>query len=68
MSTNKIDILEVNEYCGISANDKDTNKVYVVCFTPVPYTPPKDVKSGINWLETGDLVCNAIQTPPGHPK
>ena len=39
MSTNKAEIVKVNEYGDIAANDEATNSFYIFIFTSIPYTP-----------------------------
>ena len=68
MSTNKSELVEVNDYDDIDSNDEDVNVFCIVCFTYVPYTLQEDVESYGNKLSYGKPVFNAIYTSPVRPK
>ena len=68
MLTNEVELVQVNGYDAISANDETANNFYIVCFTSVPYTLQEDVESDVNQLESGDPVCNAIYASTGRHK
>ena len=68
MPTNKEELVIVNGYGAISANDESANKIFIVCFISVPYTLQEAVKSKINKLEYGDIVYNKIYTSHGRNK
>ena len=50
----------MNGYGYKSANDETENTLYIVCFTPVPYTLQEDMESDGNQFSYGDLIVNAI--------
>ena len=58
----------MNEYDGISANDKSGNQFYIFRFTYVPYILQDDVKSDVIQLTYCYPVCNAIYSYTGQHK
>ena len=44
MSNNKVEPVELNDYCYIAANDEAENSSYIVHFTSVPYTLQGDME------------------------
>ena len=68
MPTNKEELVRVNGYGAISANDESANKIFIVCFISVPYTLQEDVESYGNQLASENLVFNAIDTSTGWHK
>ena len=68
MLDNKAELVQVNRYGDISANDEAANHFYIFCFTSAPYTLQEYVESDGSHLAYGDLVCHAIYTSPGRHK
>ena len=65
MKKHKSELVKVNWYGNIYANDEAESNFYIVCFISVPYTIQEDVESYGNQLASGHLVCNKIYTSPG---
>ena len=64
ISTNREEIVKVNEYVAIATNYEAANNFYTVQFTYVPYILQEYLESDGNKLSSYDLVCNAVYTYP----
>ena len=65
VSTNNAELVKVNGYGTIAANDESENNVYIVHFVSVLYKLQVYVESDGNQLESGERFCNEIFTSPG---
>ena len=57
MSTNKAELVQVNVYGDISAEDEAANDIYIVHFIYVPYTLQKYVELDGNNLASGETLA-----------